>query len=510
MTWRGAFVLDAGPPLPLGSRRSTCTGRGAFTYGALKAAVSILAAGHKHARRCQRGSAYRLARSLGAKCIALPLLLYAGEAAAYRTAQDTPELSGVGRVAWSDAKPVFHLNRTALPTGVNERTVEEVLVAALDAWTEPECTVVNPRFGGWVEGNAGPGDGFNTVQWAPDWTARAFLADAPGHADIQYRAIDDVWSISEADVYLNAENFAWSEAGNAESTDLFAVLTHELGHALGLYHPCEPDGSDGAPVCGGGGAVEAEATMNPFYSPAQRTLAPDDRDGICFLYPECGGCEENEICHEGECRLVCGDALCADGLVCGYWGCSLPERCLEADCTGDPCDDDGACAPLSKCSGGVCARGGADWGEACGATADCAAGACVDSVCQPACFSNGDCGEGGMCVPGREPLVSGCVSSRAYDLGQTCRFGDDCRSGMCVLERDKSFCSEFCNSDADCPSTYWCNSVGGEDVCMPKLSWSDGGCALSLSRTTPMWGVTLTALMLLAASFRRRGLGNSK
>jgi hypothetical protein len=54
--------------------------------------------------------------------------------------------------------------------------------------------------------------------------------------------------LDEADIEVNAVNVAWSLDGEVPGTrSLRAVLTHELGHVLGLDHSCAPDPSMGTP-----------------------------------------------------------------------------------------------------------------------------------------------------------------------------------------------------------------------------------------------------------------------
>ena len=308
-------------------------------------------------------------------------LLVTSHAHAFRTGQDSPDLEGAGRVAWEDAAPVFYLSRYGLPADVDTADLEVAFEAALETWSQPECTVVAPTFGGWIDELGSPTDSINTVDWLSSWDENGFPADAPGTTDIQYRRIADTWTIAEADIYLNAERYVWS-GENSEPGLLQVTLIHEMGHALGLLHPCEPDGEDGAPVCGPGGPVEAETTMFPFFSPEQISLAPDDRDGICFLYPECGGCEPGYLCVEGECRANCEHGVCEVGLVCGYWSCALPDACLDRDCNGAACESDLQCAPLGECRDGVCSRGAAQWGDACDTTPECSdGGVCVEGKC---------------------------------------------------------------------------------------------------------------------------------
>ncbi len=80
----------------------------------------------------------------------------------------------------------------------------------------------------------------------------------------------DTGEMLDADIALNSAKYPFVTSG--DGIDLVAVLTHEVGHALGLAH------SD-----------VAGATMQPetrgFGTSELRSLESDDRAGICAIYP---------------------------------------------------------------------------------------------------------------------------------------------------------------------------------------------------------------------------------
>jgi hypothetical protein len=64
----------------------------------------------------------------------------------------------------------------------------------------------------------------------------------------------------EADVHLNGTDFRWSHVAEEPGTlSLSAILVHELGHVLGLDHPCGPGAGDLR--CAG--PTRSRAVMNP-------------------------------------------------------------------------------------------------------------------------------------------------------------------------------------------------------------------------------------------------------
>ncbi len=83
----------------------------------------------------------------------------------------------------------------------------------------------------------------------------------------------DNGEIYDADMEINSsgQNLSTDDLVPANGYDLLSVVTHEAGHFLGIAHATDP-----------------RATMYASYKPgssAQRTLADDDKAGLCEIYP---------------------------------------------------------------------------------------------------------------------------------------------------------------------------------------------------------------------------------
>jgi hypothetical protein len=88
---------------------------------------------------------------------------------------------------------------------------------------------------------------------------------------------DETGEIYDADIEVNTANNTVTITDDPAKVqyDLQAIMTHEVGHFIGVAHSDDPS-----------------AVMFASYSPgstSQRTLTPDDVDAVCNIYPPNSG-----------------------------------------------------------------------------------------------------------------------------------------------------------------------------------------------------------------------------
>ena len=192
---------------------------------------------------------------------------------AYRTGSDLPEFaeSRDEIVRWRHSSLAYEV------TGARADELHDAARWAASQWAAVDCARVTFREMLASGAPAAPNDGRNTITFVDSgWMELGFAADAAATTDVRYRSMGDgAVEITEADIYLNAERFDFaSDEPAAGERSLRATLLHELGHFLGLLHPCEPDGADGAPLCS---SDHRDSVIFPLNDSSPRlTLSADE------------------------------------------------------------------------------------------------------------------------------------------------------------------------------------------------------------------------------------------
>jgi hypothetical protein len=189
-------------------------------------------------------------------------------------------------LAWKGRCTSYSLQQGALPT-ISQDELRVASEAAFRAWQEVECfaagavpsmTVTEP-FGvtacGRVEYNSRQANA-NVIVMRDTWEDDEGRSKVLGLTTVTYNSATG--EILDADIEINGMMPISGDRPRPGQYDLQSILTHEVGHYLGLTHSdvgLDDQCRDGATMC-------------PTYDPGSedfRTLAADDVAGICAIYP---------------------------------------------------------------------------------------------------------------------------------------------------------------------------------------------------------------------------------
>lgn len=230
---------------------------------------------------------------LAAGCLALVLLTAPGASAFCRTTTCDPnKVADMCQVdadrcvvtgkplSWRSSCVTIGIQELGSPrSGFTVDEVGAVLQQAFGAWMQADCgdgtpsievNFLGPIECGISEYNSDAANA-NIVIFREDTWPFLGAENAIGITTTRFDLkTGDLW---DADMELNAVGADLSIGDPIQGDDLLSVLTHEAGHFLGLSHSYQPT-----------------ATMRAVYNPAIdgddfRSLAQDDIDGICTVYP---------------------------------------------------------------------------------------------------------------------------------------------------------------------------------------------------------------------------------
>jgi hypothetical protein len=184
---------------------------------------------------------------------------------------------------WRSRCSAIALSIAAPSAELTEEQVVEILGRSIIAWESVECSGV--PFGIDIEILAAEstctdvlyrddGANVNTLLFVPDWTERDYDPAAFAVTTVWHRR--STGEILDVDMEVNEDRGPFGVCPavgclDDRVVDLQNVLTHELGHYLGLAHSTDPDATMYA------SAVAGETI--------KRDLSPDDVAGLCTIYP---------------------------------------------------------------------------------------------------------------------------------------------------------------------------------------------------------------------------------
>jgi hypothetical protein len=320
--------------------------------------------------------------------------------------------------SWSGTPSYYIVNTSSM---VNDGSDQTAVRNSFNAWAAVSGSSLQFR-----EVNNNNAD--ITMEFLSNWPAE--FGETAAGITLTYRNSNQ---ISSAEIFINEDNFMWTTSTNVPAgyANTQGVITHEVGHAIGLGH-----------------SFYREATM--YWSGddlALMNLNEDDERGTRFLYGGlaagrmCDTCESNDQCSSGIC-LAFEDGGSACGQNC-TGGCPEHAACYELN------DGGTTCAPLAlTCSDE--AQGVSAPGEY--------------------CFGAEHCQGSSFCVPTEDSAE--CLSLGEGNYGEVCQFDAFCESNFCLpLDTNYAICSQECNPTRNrCPQESECISVmqnGIDGVCLP-------------------------------------------
>jgi hypothetical protein len=187
----------------------------------------------------------------------------------------------MNRARWdfSDFPVQWAFNPTAAANVSGSTPPQDVIAASFATWTTAPNTAIFVSRAADTQVSAPAFDGVNMVCFTcvTDFNSDGTLAvtftttaNGAGADDKHGSKSRFAGQILDADILFNPA-VAFSTDGSG-SNDLQTVVTHEIGHFLGLDH-----------------SSVIKATMFPFAPPLERTLSYDDVAAMSSLYPKSSG-----------------------------------------------------------------------------------------------------------------------------------------------------------------------------------------------------------------------------
>lgn len=141
----------------------------------------------------------------------------------------------------------------------------------------------------------------NTIVWIESgWTHDRNAAGITTVFFVDEKGNSQDGRILDADIEVNGEFFKYSTTDDRSRTDVENTVTHEMGHVMGLDHPCDDGARRPVPPDDAGNPIPKcrpelslpqwlkDLTMYNFAEPGEdKKRSPEEEDvrGICEMYP---------------------------------------------------------------------------------------------------------------------------------------------------------------------------------------------------------------------------------
>jgi uncharacterized protein (TIGR03382 family) len=193
-------------------------------------------------------------------------------------------------------------DRTTLPYRVYKKgsskldddKLEVAIKQAFDAWQYADCkdgrtslrfqegakiTKMKPLGMSAEEAEKAKLEPFGIYFRDDEWTHRDDANDVLAATSLTYGVKKGV--VTYADIEINTASGEFSFDDEPKTNDFQSVLTHEVGHYLGLAHSQDADSIMVPTYCGNADSERCSA----HGLDGKRALSQDDIDGVCALYP---------------------------------------------------------------------------------------------------------------------------------------------------------------------------------------------------------------------------------
>ena len=186
-----------------------------------------------------------------------------------------------GSTKWKSLPVRYFITNRDAP-GVTAQQLQAAAGAAFATWASVPTATLSSEFVGFTGADPGPKEGMTVI----GFLNREDLDRVLGQTTFRVDTVTG--QLSEADIFLNT-SFQWSVSatGQSQRFDAQSILTHEIGHLLGVAHSAL--GETRLDPGGGRAVLGKRAVMFPIAFPAgnidDRVVKDDDVAGISNVYP---------------------------------------------------------------------------------------------------------------------------------------------------------------------------------------------------------------------------------